>query len=34
MGPMDIPEVGILGVIKDPVGAVFQVIAPPEKITQ
>jgi predicted enzyme related to lactoylglutathione lyase len=33
MGPMVIPEVGILGVIKDPVGAVFQVIAPPEKIT-
>ena len=29
MGPMAIPEVGILGAIKDPVGAVFQVIAPP-----
>ena len=34
MGPMDIPAVGVLGVIKDPVGAVFQVIAPPKKITQ
>ena len=29
MGPMVIPEVGILGAIKDPVGAVFQVIASP-----
>ena len=29
MGPMEIPEVGVLGVIKDPVGAVFQVLAPP-----
>jgi predicted enzyme related to lactoylglutathione lyase len=29
MGPMPIPEVGILGAIKDPVGAVFQVLAPP-----
>jgi predicted enzyme related to lactoylglutathione lyase len=27
MGPMDIPEVGRLAVIKDPVGAVFQVLA-------
>jgi predicted enzyme related to lactoylglutathione lyase len=27
MGPMEIPEVGILGAIRDPVGAVFQVLA-------
>ena len=29
MGPMEIPGIGVLGVIKDPVGAVFQVLAPP-----